>query len=277
MKDYCYLNGQIVPFGVARIQLNDLGALRGLGVFDYLRTYQGIPFRLDLYLNRLVASARAVGLHIPSSAEEITEIVEELLFLRADKSQEVGIRFVLTGGHSTDGVTLQNPTFYILIEPLAPVSPHLYEEGIKVLTYDYQRFLPEIKTTNYLPIYLQAEAMRQAAAQDLLYHQQGKITECTRNNFFMLKGRRLITAKDGILLGITRQTILEIAQEGFEIEIRDVQVEELAEATACFKSGSNQQIIPITQVDEHIIGAGKVTEEIRDLQRLFGDFTREIC
>lgn len=273
-NNYCYFNGQLIPFSEARLQLNDLGLIRTYGIFDYLRTYDGSPFQLKAHLDRLENSAAFLHLDLSKSQEEITGIIDELLYLRENKKQEVGIRVVLTGGYSSDGGTFEGcPNLFITCEDLVPIPESYYKEGIKVISYPYQRHLPEIKTTNYLPIYLLQKEKEFHQAQDVLYYNQNKISECSRANFFIFQGKQLLTTKEDILKGITRQVVLDLAQEFFEVHETDIFLKDLEKADEAFKTGSAGEITPIVQVDDMIIGQGRVGENTQKLMQAFQDYT----
>ena len=143
-----YFNGEILPNETPLLKTNDLGLLRGYGMFDYFRTYQGVPFRWDDYWARFANSAKSLHLPLPLTQAETAGILTDL-YKRADVA-EVAFRFVLTGGYAADSVTVSQPNFLIRCEPLPKDNPTTMREGIKVLPYDYVRDLPEIKTTNYL-------------------------------------------------------------------------------------------------------------------------------
>ncbi|HAS44788.1 MAG TPA: aminotransferase IV [Microscillaceae bacterium] len=276
MNHYCYFNGQILPEDDIRFQINDLGILRGYSVFDYLRTYNFIPFLLQDYLVRFENSVKSIDLSLPISKEEITEKIEELLFWRADKTQDVGIRLLMTGGYSENGYNApEHPNFLIRIEDLKPKPRSDYEQGVKVITHQYQRELPEIKTTNYSRALIIHKAMQVQKAVDALYHLDGNISECTRNNFFLFKGNTLVTPKNNILRGITRRTVLDLAASKFQVEERDIYLEELKEATEAFKTGTNTRVLPVIQIDELKINKKQVGPNTKTLIQMFADFAHE--
>jgi len=276
MNHYCYFNGQILPEDDIRFQINDLGILRGYSVFDYLRTYNFIPFLLQDYLVRFENSVKSIDLSLPISKEEITEKIEELLFWRADKTQDVGIRLLMTGGYSENGYNApEHPNFLIRIEDLKPKPRSDYEQGVKVITHQYQRELPEIKTTNYSRALIIHKAMQVQKAVDALYHLDGNISECTRNNFFLFKGNTLVTPKNNILRGITRRTVLDLAASKFQVEERDIYLEELKEATEAFKTGTNTRVLPVIQIDELKINKKQVGPNTKALIQMFADFAHE--
>ncbi len=276
MKHYCYFNGQVLPEDAIRFQINDLGILRGYSVFDFFRTYNFTPFRIHDYLIRFENSVKSIDLSMPISKDEITEKIEELLFWRADKTSEVGIRLLMTGGYSANSFNApENPNFLIRIEDLNPKPTNDYEQGVKVITHQYQRELPEIKTTNYSRALIIQKAMQVQKAVDALYHLDGNISECTRNNFFLFKGNTLVTPKNNILRGITRKTVLELAANKFQIEERDIYLEELKEATEAFKTGTDTRVLPVIQIDELKINKKQVGPNTKALMQMFADFAHE--
>jgi branched-chain amino acid aminotransferase len=270
-ENFCYLNGTLLPFSEAKLALNDLGLWRGYGIFDYLRTYQGKPFRLPEHYARLEKSAQALDLPVPLSLSAIAEITEELLYERADNEGDVGFRWVLTGGYTDNGSTPSGPpNFFITTESLVPIPSTDYTQGVKVISYEHLRELPEVKTTNYLPIYLNQKAMQSQNAKDILYVKNGIISECTRTNFFLVKGNTLITPDKNVLKGITRQIVLDIANEVFaQVELREVNFAEIETADEAFKVGTTNEIMPIVQIDNQVIANGKPGALTQKLTQVF--------
>lgn len=273
---YCFLNGKVMPASEASVAISDLALLRGYGIFDYLRTYYGRPFRLQDYLDRFRASADDLRLPLKYSDVQITSIVDELL-QRSYVTADAGIRLLLTGGNSPDSMSIAEPNFAIIIEYLPPTPREQYDHGVKLITYPYKRIFPLSKTTSYIvPIKMQPEVKAQNAF-DLLYVFNGELFELTRNNFFLIKDNRLITAKEGVLEGVTRKVILELAKELFAIEVRRVSADELHTADEAFLSGSAKKIIPVVQVDNHTFSNGKPGPHTRKIMRLFDDYAERIC
>lgn len=276
MSNYCYFNGDILSEDEVRFKPNDLGILRGYSVFDFLRTYNATPVHLDDYLVRFENSVKSFDIPFSLDRETITEKVEELLFWRQDKTQDVGIRFLMTGGYSESGFYApESPNFLIKIEDLHPIAPKLYEQGVKIITHEYQRELPEIKTTNYSRALVIVKAMQLQKATDALYHLDGNISECTRNNFFIFKGNTLITPKNNILRGIIRKNVIELAKNKFQVEERDIYLEELKEASEAFKTGSNTRIMPVIQIDELKINKKQVGKNTRLLMQMLDEHLQD--
>ena len=267
MPFHLYFNGEISPLDTTLFKSNDLGLLRGYGMFDYFRTYNGIPFRWDDYWQRFENSARLLKLPLPLNQEETAEILAELHALSGEA--EVAFRFVLTGGYAPDSVNVVKPNFLIRTEALPQDNPAGLLKGIKVLPYQYVRDLPEIKTTNYVHMVLMADEMKKQGASDLLFHKDGEISELTRSNFFIFKGDTLITSDTNILRGITRKVVLELAKAHFKIEVRPLLYSELETADEAFTTSSTKWVMPIVQIGDNPVGDGKAGQRTLSLQDLF--------
>jgi len=269
MLKFCFLNGDIIPSEDASVSLNDLALIRGYGIFDFLRTYNSKPFLLDKYLDRFYNSAEKLRLPIEYGKEKLTEIINELLI--KNKIDEVGIRLVLTGGESKDSFSIGVPNLFILIEKLPEYPSNYFDEGIKLITLNHQRVLPEIKMTNYLTaISLQPLCLKQNA-QDILYVYNGCILETTRSNFFMIKDSKVVTPKEDVLIGRTRNFVLEIATKLYPVEERLIKKDEILEADEIFITGTTKQIMPVAHIDRTQIknSPGPIT---RQLMKAFNDF-----
>lgn len=262
-----YFNGQIFSVDADLLKTNDLGLLRGYGMFDYFRTYNGVPFRWNDYWARFENSARLLKLPLPLSQEQTADILIDL-YRRSDEA-EVAFRFVLTGGYAPDSVNVIQPNLLIRCEPLPKDNPAGMLKGIKVLPYTYVRDLPEIKTTNYLHMVLMADVMKQQQASDLLFHKDGEISELTRSNVFLFKGDTLITPDHHILHGITRRTILELATPHFDVQVRPVLFDEVLNADEVFTTSTTKWAMPIVQVGTQVIGTGEPGKRTLKMQELF--------
>lgn len=253
---HCYLNGNICPVEETNIHITDLGLLRGYGLFDYFITYNGRPFQWDLYWERYERSAKLMCLPNPISKEEANKVVLSLI----EKSglDNCAIRFILTGGYSSDSMSMTKPNLLIISEDIHPVKPQDYETGIKVITHDYVRDLPEIKSIDYKHLMILQADIKAANATDVLFHKRGYISELSRSNVFLFKGDTLITPNRKVLRGITRRFVLELAKSHFKIEERNVELKELLTADEVFTTSTTKRVLPITQIDKSILSNGKI-------------------
>jgi len=269
MAYYGFLNGQILPADQLTIGTTDLGLLRGYGLFDYFRTYNGRPFQWDWYWGRFTNSAAMLHMSVPIQKEEAYRTVMTLL--EKSGGADMAFRFVLTGGYSSDSISVQQPNLLIVAEELPAQQLIQYERGIKVILDEYVREMAKVKTTDYKRVILLATAIQAAKAQDVLYHKDGEISELSRSNFFLFKGNHLITPNRHILHGITRRTILHLAESDFQIEERPVLLSELYDADELFTTSTTKHVLPITQVGELTIADGLRGERTKYLQERFGE------
>lgn len=270
-----YIDGAFVPQEEAQIPVGDVAVLRGFGIFDYTRTYGGRPFKLAEHLARLSRSAAMLDLALPWSESEIGEIVLETL--RRNQLPEAGVRVVVTGGDSRDGIMPgDHPRLLVLITPFRPSPEIWYSEGVKIITVEEERYLPGAKSINYIPAILALREARRLNAVDALYvDRSGAVREGTTTNYFIFSGGRLITPEDRLLWGITRQVILELAREDFPVEIREIRRDELYSADEIFLASSNKEVCPVVQVDDRTIGSGKPGPHTLRLLEIFREYARQ--
>jgi branched-chain amino acid aminotransferase len=268
----CCINGKILPGQQASIPVSELGVLRGYAIFDFCRTAHGKPFLLEKHLVRFRRSAALMDLPLNYTDEEITKAVYDTL--EHSGLQEAGIRLLLTGGFTPDSFTFTEPTLIITAEHLAMAPGKELQTGVKLMSHAYLRETPEIKTTNYVQALRLRHQLQQQQAYDILYHHKGNILELTRSNFFLVKGQTVITPSENILKGITRRTILDLAQTEYTVEERLVAWHELAEADEAFLTGTNKRLVPVVQVGNQQIGNGKPGKVTLRLYELFTEFEK---
>ncbi len=271
--DIYYINNEFVSAEESKITVNDMGLLRGYGVFDFMRTYGGKPFYLDGHVKRLVRSATLIGLAVPWSEQEIFDITMETL--KRNDHKESNVRIVITGGVSPDSITPQgNSNLMVMVTPLHALPATWYSEGVKVITTHVERFMPDAKTTNYIPGILALEnARKQDAIESIYVDRYGNLLEGTTTNFYAFIDGKLVTPATGMLPGITRKVILELADGVFDVEMRDIKKDEIRLMDEAFLSASNKEIVPVTEIDCVTIGDGKPGKQTQKLRELFNEFT----
>lgn len=252
-----YVDGRFVSADRAVIPVNDLALLRGYGVFELIRTHGGRPFLLEEHLARLENSAQRLRLPLPWSREEVRRIVYQTL--ERNHLEEANIRIVVTGGPSADfSKPLGQPRLLVLVSPLPALPAWWYRQGVKIVLLVAERELTDAKSTNYLTATLaQHEAGRHGAVEAVYLDRHGWVQEGTTSNLFAFVGNQLVTPGRGVLAGITRQAILRLAGRLFDTQIRDLSRQELLAADEVFITGTNKGIVPVVQVDEQQIGAGR--------------------
>ena len=276
MIRYYNLNGKLPEVAQASLHVSDLAILRGFGIFDYFLIKKHQPLFLSDYLDRFYTSAEKLGLSILIERTEMTRLIRELV--AANGLEDAGIRLVLTGGYALDSYTPVEPNLIIMEHEFKAPPAWNYDQGIRLMTYNHQRELPEIKSINYLTgIRLQA-SLKAQQADYLLYHDQGIIRESDRSNFFgVTEDGILITPDEKILRGITRKQILELAEDVLPVEEREVGIDELSTLREAFLTSSTKGVMPVVQIDELVIGEGRPGDLTYKLGELFQERVGELA
>ncbi len=276
MESQIYLDGKWVPKSEAKISVFDHGLLYGDGVFEGIRAYNGLVFKLDEHLKRLWESAHTITLKVPIGPAEMKKAIIETL--KRNKLLDSYIRVVVTRGVGDLGLSpwlCKKATVFIITDKIALYPKSLYQKGLEIITVPTVRNLPEavnpsIKSLNYLNnIMAKIEAKNGGCIEALLLNHQGYVAECTGDNVFMIKKTGKGNAlKDYILLtpptylgalkGITRQAILEIASKiKLPFEERILTRHDLFNADEVFLTGTAAEVIPVVKIDGREIGSGK--------------------
>lgn len=270
-KPLIYLNGRVIPAEQATISPMDIGLLRGYAVFDLLRTVNGEPFLFVEHMKRLRASAAHLGLTLPVDDDDILSAVMELL--GANGHEEAAVRFVLTGGVSPDGMSFDpaTPTFMIMTHELHEPPAEWYEAGSRLKLVEHKRECPEAKTTNYLTMLRHKAQATEQGATDLLYHENGHITEAASASFYIVRDGRIIAPGSDVLWGTIGSFVLDLARDHYEIVLRDMTLEEALTADEAFLTSTTRGVLPIVSLDDHVIGDGLPGPITSDLMRRYRD------
>ena len=267
-----YVDGRFVPADQAVIPVDDLAILRGVGVFDLVRTFKGKPLFLQEHLARLVHSAREINLEIPWSREQIAAIVMETL--AKNDLPEANVRIVVTGGSSRDFLSPSgHPRLLVLISEQPKPPRSWYEQGVKVITVQLERRLPGAKSIDYLPAAMAIQRARGKGAVEAIYLNRNRLAlEGTTSNLFVFLQEGLVTTGRGILPGITRKVVLDLAAPVYSVQVRDLYYEELIGAREVFITGTTRGIMPVVQVDETTIGKGRPGPDTRKLMAMLEEY-----
>lgn len=266
---HLYLNGRIVPTGEAAISPFDIGFLRGYAVFDLLRTVNGVPFLFDEHMERFRASAAELGLTVPVGDEETRAAVDRLLELNGH--EEATVRFVLTGGVSSDGMAFDpsTPTFLIMTHDLHEPPADWYETGSRLKLVEHTRECPTAKTTNYITMLKHKPLANEIGASDLLYHEGGAVTEAASASFYIVAEGRIIAPCDDVLSGTIGAFVLDLARDDYEIVLRELTLDEVLAADEAFITSTTRGVLPIIALDDERIGTGTPGPVTRDLMKRY--------
>ncbi|HRW58413.1 MAG TPA: aminotransferase class IV [Chlamydiales bacterium] len=269
---YCFINGEIKPLKSATLSVLDLGFLRGVGIFEYLRTYHHKYFHLEDHYIRFQKSAEKFHIPFNLSFENLQKILERLLEVN-EMQEDYGIKMVLTGGVSDHPLTpSKEPSLLIFIEKL-PCFNEIKKTGMKVATYPFTRKFAEYKTTSYLEAILAFQNAKDQNAHEAIYvDQEGYLLEGTRSNFFAIKNNTLFTPNHNVLPGITRKVVLSISQNVLNIEKRRIHITELMDMDEAFLTSTTFEIMPIRAIDQYDLSKTNF-KTIHKLQNLFHHYS----
>jgi len=270
MAKLAYFNGKICKPDQIKTNPYDIGTLRGYGVFDVMCTASGKPFLFDEHFARLKKFAQELKLPMPFSKTEFADILQKLL--KANGFAKSTIRTVLTGGVSTNAFLPGKPTCYILIEKFVALPKTCYESGVGVVSLEFGRHLPKVKTTSYIEAIRKQHIKKRKDDLEITYIKDGKVLENSTSNIFIFKNNVLVTAKEGILLGTTRNLVVKLAKKKFKVEERDMSEKEFRTADEVFLTGANKDVVPVVRIDGKKVGDGKVGKNTQVVMELFREF-----
>jgi len=251
-----YLNGELVDKKDAKISVFDHGFLYGDGVFEGIRSYDSLVFKLKEHIDRLFESAHSIMLKIPFSKKEMIQAV--IKTLKANGLKDAYIRVVVSRGQGDLGLDPRkckgNETVVIITDKINFYPKKLYDKGMEIVTVPTIRNVcealnPQIKSLNYLNnILAKIEAINSGCQEALMLDHLGYVAECTGDNIFVVKKGELYTPPQcmGTLRGITRDTVLDIARKK-KIPTHEhvLTRHELFISDECFLSGTAAEIVPV--------------------------------
>jgi len=277
-----YLDGEYVPAEKAAVSVFDHGFLYGDGVFEGIRAYEGRVFRLEDHVRRLFDSALAIMLTIPMSQEEMCQAIRETL--RKNNLRDAYVRPIVTRGHGDlglDPLKCKKPTVIIIAVEWGAMYGNLYEVGLTAISVSVRRNAPDalppnIKSLNYLNnILAKIEANVKGGNEAIILDAQGRISEGSGDNIFVIKNNKIYTPHTlNNLKGITREAAIELAgKNGYEVTQTDLGLFDLYTADEVFVTGTAAEVAPVTKIDGRVIGSGKPGPITKKLMAAFRDMT----
>mgnify|MGYP000499897422 CR=1 FL=1 len=254
MAHFCFQNGNFLPQSEAKLEITNLAFTRGYGAFELFRTYEFTPFFLKEHLARFQNSANVLGLHYPKSVELVIERL-----LKKNNTPNLVFRLYLSEDESGES------QFIVLCDPITLPPESQYERGIPIITTNLTRHFHEIKSTCYLAALVSLKEAAKKGAEDALFkNSKGELLELTKSNFFAVIDGILRTPKEGILFGITRSIVLELANK-LDLEILEGPIEEreIPRIEEAFCTSTIREILPLSKIDTHTIPLGPITRKLQ--------------
>ncbi|WP_455367031.1 D-amino acid aminotransferase [Kaarinaea lacus] len=276
-----YLNGEFVPDDAACISVLDRGFIFGDGVYEVIPAYHGCLFRLPEHLQRLQNSLDAIRITNPHSPQEWQSILNELI--EKNHGGDLSIYLQVTRGVAKRDHALPKdiqPTVLAMANPLTPPDKSTLRDGVRAITgNDYRWMNCHIKAISLLPNVLLRQQAIDAGASETILLRNGEATEGAASNLFIVENNVLVTPPKGpfLLPGITRDLILELASQN-HISWEESAISELRlrRADEIWLTSSTKEILPVTYLDDQIIGNGTPGPMWHKMVDLFQAFKKSL-
>lgn len=281
-EEYVYINGKLLPKGEAKISVWDHGLLYGDGVYEAIRVYNWVVFKLKEHINRLYNSAKAIKIDVPLTEERMLEAVINLV--KINNLENGYIRIIVTRGVGPMGVDPRNckePTIIIMSERREPLFGG---KPISVIVASVRRFPsecldPKIKSLNYLNnVLAKIQAIESGVDDAIMLNIHGFVSEAVTENIFIVKDGILYTPplEAGILEGITRGVVIEVAKKiGLQVVEKNLTIYDLYTADEVFLTGTAAELTPVVKIDGRIVGNGKPGPIYERILQEFKNLTKD--
>jgi D-alanine transaminase len=276
-----FLNGKFMPIEEARVPVLDRGFIFGDGVYELIPVYSGVPFRMDEHLARLERSLAAVRIRNPYSRAEWREIILQLVAKQSFEDQ--GVYFQVTRGVAKRDHAFPKdavPTVFIMANPLVNPPRELVERGAAALSAIDDRWHHcDIKSISLIGNCLLRQVSADAGAVETILFRDGKLTEASASNVFVVKGGVILSPPKSslILPGITYDVIAEIAQAaGIPLEYRDISEAEVRGADEIWVTSSSKEVLAIVTLDGKPVAGGKPGPLFRRAHALYQEFKQKV-
>ncbi|MBN2210260.1 MAG: aminotransferase class IV family protein [Sedimentisphaerales bacterium] len=285
MEEFVFLNDGLVAADAASVSIYDGGLLHGVGLFETMRSYNGVVFHLEDHLDRLYRSATVLNFPITQPQQEIAGWIDTLL--KANDLRDARLRLTVTRGnlHEVKGDGPPTTTLFITATKMTPYPPELYQRGMSVIISEYKQNpddpITGHKTTNYLSrlIALQ-QAQQKGAGEALWFTTTNRLAEGCVSNVFIVQDDCLVTPPldTPVLDGIARRVVCELAKEN-DISVRQepIVISELLSANEVFLTNSIMELMPVCRIERHAVGEEKPGPVYTRLHELYRQKVDEAC
>jgi len=270
-----YVNGQFLPENEAKVSIFDRGFLFADGIYEAVSVIDGKLIDVAPHLARLARSLNAIGMRAPLNDEQIIAMLRQLI--EQNNFAEGLLYFQITRGAAPRAFHFPDksvePTLIAFALPMALLDRDDVRRGVKIISVEEQRWKRrDIKSVGLLAQCLGKQAAAEKGCYEAIMVEDGLITEGTSSSFYIVKNNTLITRplSDSILAGVTRRAVLALAEHhDVKVEQRLFSLEEVYDADeACLTAASNF-VMPVVEVDGHLIGKGKPGDIVMRLRQLY--------
>jgi len=261
-------NGKLIEEKDAVVSISSVEFSYGFGVYETIRVSHGVSQFLSEHLERLMHSAKVIGLEYPFTPESIEKSITELV--KVNSADTCNLKILLIGAPKKEDADI----YIMCLNPLFP-DKKLYRDGARTTLYKYERALPQAKTLNMLMSYLAYREAKKTGAYDaLLIANDGSVLEGTRTNFFCIQNKTIISPPEKrILSGVMRMAVKKCAKkEGYDFVERDIPVTSVGHFDGAFITSTSTKIMPLCSIGEQEI---KIPDSLRELMQKFEVFLED--
>lgn len=273
-----YLNNKFLPLEHAKISILDRGFMYGDGIFETMRSYNGIAYLLGRHMNRLFLALDSLRIYPKTTKKKLGKIVHTLL--AKNKLKDAYVKVIVTRGKKTES------TIAMFALPHTPIPRTVYKNGIKAciaeLSINKRSPAAGKKTLNYIVnILSRMDSGKKGFEEAIFVNSDGSVTEATSSNLFIVDGKKIYTppVKSGILPGITREEIIRLLRRSSRcaVQERSIKKKDLLGADEAFLTNSISEIVPVVKVGSRTIGSGSPGKVTGDIMSLFRASVDRYC
>lgn len=283
MNAKVFLNDGLVEAEKAGVSVADTGMLYGAGLFETMRSRNGVVFRLQDHLDRLLLSAATLSIAHSYDKPYIGRAIDSLL--QANELKDARLRLTLTGGPLTASEEQRRPTLLITATEFRPYPSDYYKTGALAVLCPFRQNSTDPtcghKTICYYPRLLALNlAHQRRAAEAIWFTMENRLAEGCVSNVFLVKNAILQTPslETPVLPGIARKAVLQLArQQSIEVIEKDLFIADLLEADEVFLTNVVMEVLPVINLEKHTIGDGKVGPVTQKLRNAFAQAIEQEC
>jgi branched-chain amino acid aminotransferase len=283
MAEQVFLNDKLVDIDKACISVTDSGFLYGAGLFETMRSHNGVVFALKDHLDRLFVSAEVLSINNPYSREYMTEAINKVL--SANKLTGARLRLTLTNGSMAGSEQQRKSTLLITATKLRSYPPEYYKKGVMVVLCPFKQNPIDPtsgrKTISYFTRMVALNlAHQKRAAEALWFTVDNRLAEGCISNVFLVKDSELYTPPitTPVLPGVARKTVCLLAeQNSIKLTEKDLSIDDLLGADEIFLTNVIMLVMPITKVEKHTVGDGQVGPVAKRLHKSFEELVKKEC
>ena len=281
---YIWKNGVYEKWDDSSVHILSHTVHYGTGVFEGVRAYETkngpAIFRLNDHTKRLFSAAEKIGIKIPYSVEELNQVQKDI-FIK-NQLDEGYLRPIVFLGSESLGIRATELSVNVAVaawEWPSYMNPEAKKNGISIIKSSYEQYSNPLHSGyKIIGTYINStmalhEALAKGADEALLLDKNGFISEGSGENIFIVNDGKISTPKtDHCLNGITRQSVIKIAQDfGYDVTEKDITYDELVSSDEVFFTGTAVEITPISKIDGVVIGSGSIGLITEKLQTTYGD------